>query len=145
MGGMLSGLLGGGESAGQEAQLASMAASREDIQQYRPEAMQARINALKNASGAYQGANNALQTMYGGAPGAAPGPMAKMQGQFGAMSDSGPKRFMGHDLPAHPQGMVQGGAGGPPTGGPGQPRRPGHQPDALDTAFMMMDPLGIFY
>lgn len=56
-------LFGGG---GQEAQAAALKAATDAYGNYRPEAMQARLNLLSNASTAYQGMNNALQTMYGG-------------------------------------------------------------------------------
>ncbi len=151
MGGLISGILGGGNSGAQEAQLAEMAKAREAIQGYRPEAMNARINALRNASGAYQGANNALETMYGGSPSPKPTGLAGMKDTFGKLQDSGPKRFMGHDLPQgmHPsQGPMPGAT---PTGGPGapggQPGRPQHLGDGNrweDQAAMMIDPLGIF-
>lgn len=147
MGGMISGLLGGGSSAGQEAQMAEMAKAREAIQQYRPEAMNARLNALRNASGAYQGANNALETMYGGGGGGPSlGPVAAMKGKLGAAQVNSPRRFMGHDLPSmHPsQGAMPGPTG--PTGQPGpqRPRQPGQSPDAAEAAFMLMDPLNLF-
>lgn len=137
MGGLISGILGGGSSAGQEAQLAEMAKAREAIQQYRPEAMNARINAMKNAQGAYQGANNALETMYGGGSGPSLSPTAKIEG---ALAGTRPKRFMGHDLPTAPMAPTPGVGGQPrPQGHPGKP-----PPDAADAAFMMLDPLNIF-
>ncbi len=67
MGGIISGILGGGEkSDDQEAQLESMRAMAAGIRDYRPEAMQARINAMNQSAKQYQGASNALETMYGG-------------------------------------------------------------------------------
>ncbi len=67
MGGIISGILGGGEkSDGQEAQLESMRRMAEGLKDYRPEAMQARINAMGQSAKQYQGASNALETMYGG-------------------------------------------------------------------------------
>lgn len=92
MGGLISGVLGGGSSPGQEEQMRQLKVSREAIQAYRPEAMQARLNALSNMSTAYQGANNALQTMYGGAPKSNPGP-------YTALPSQPSQRFMGHEMP----------------------------------------------
>lgn len=136
MGGLVSGILGGGESPGQAGQQAALQASREDIQAYRPEAMQARLNALSNMSTAYQGANNALETMYGGAAGPGPTGLGKLGGGF-------QKKFMGHDLPEQAAS-----AGMPSIGGsPGQPKgRPqiGQGNGWEDTAAMAVDPLGIF-
>lgn len=66
MGGLISGILGGGSSPGQEAQMAGLRQSKEGIDRYRPESMQAYLNLLSNASKAYQPMNNALETMYGG-------------------------------------------------------------------------------
>jgi hypothetical protein len=83
MGGLISGILGGGSSGGQQQQMNALKASREDIQAYRPEAMQARLNALNNMTSAFQGANNALETLWGD-PNAKP---------------AQPQRMMGHDLP----------------------------------------------
>lgn len=84
MGGLISGLLGGGSSDGQQQQMQALKASRRDIQAYRPEAMQARLNALNNMTSAFQGANNALETLWGD-PNAKPKPQ--------------PQRMMGHELP----------------------------------------------
>lgn len=130
MGGMISGILGGGNSGAQEAQLAELQKAREAIQAYRPEAMQARLNALSNMSTAYQPMNNALETMYGGR--AAPGPMKAIGG----------RKFMGHELPndstapqqpQQPQSQHQ--RGRPPIGeGNGWE----------DSAAMLVDPIGIF-
>lgn len=66
MGGILGGLLGGGSSGADQNQLAALQNAALAFQQYRPEAMQGRLNALSNISTAYQPANNLLQTMYGG-------------------------------------------------------------------------------
>lgn len=91
MGSMISGLLGGGSSPGQQQQMQALQASRGDIQQLRPELMQAKLNALANATSAYQGSNNALETLWGD-PNAAP--QGPPQGRTGM-----PRRMMGHDLP----------------------------------------------
>lgn len=96
MGGIISGILGGGSSPGQQQQQQALKASRADIQQYRPEAMQARLNALKNMTDAYGGTQNALETLWGD-PNAKP--------RIGGP----PQRMMGHDLPQ---------------GGPFPPRQP---------------------
>jgi hypothetical protein len=105
MGGLISGILGGGESAGQQQQMQALKASREDLQAYRPEAMQARLNALNNMTSAFQGGNNALETLWGDPNAKAPG--------VGGLTRA-PQRMMGHDLPqqpiqpqqARPQGMM---------------------------------------
>ncbi len=97
MGSILSGVLGGGSSAGQDAQMQGLHAARADIQKYRPEAMQAALNAMSNASSGYQGANNALETLWG-TPSSPPS-----VGQQLSSKDNGygptPQRMMGHDLP----------------------------------------------
>lgn len=116
MGGLISGLLGGGSSDGQQQQMQALKASREDIQRYRPEAMQARLNALNNMTSAFQGSNNALETLWGDPNAQKPAPQA-------------PQRMMGHDLPQEMpyQGPMQ----GPPQGD-----QPG--------GFNLLDPLGVF-
>jgi len=86
MGGIISGILGGGSSPGQQQQQQALKASRADIQQYRPEAMQARLNALKSMTDAYGGTQNALETLWGN-------PNAKPQ------VGGPPQRMMGHELP----------------------------------------------
>ena len=116
MGGLISGLLGGGESSGQQQQMGALRAARGDIQAYRPEAMQARLNALNNMTSAYQGANNALETLWGD-PNAKP----KIGGPRGPQP-APPQRMMGHDLPQRP--------------GPPQQQQGG--------GFNPLDPLGIF-
>ena len=130
MGGIISGILGGGSSPGQEAQMAGIQQSREGINRYRPELMQAYTNLLSNASAAYQPMNNALETMYGGRPN------PKMdKGSFNAGGNLGPGRgmgrFMGHDLPSQP---VPGSAGG--TG-----RDSGK---AADDIYSLLDPTNVF-
>lgn len=89
MGGLLSGILGGGNSAGQQQQQQALQASRADIQAYRPEAMQARLNALGNMTSALQGGNNALETLWGAPP------------KVGAPRNFNlpPQRMMGMELP----------------------------------------------
>ncbi len=116
MGGLISGLLGGGNSDGQQQQMQALKASREDIQRYRPEAMQARLNALNNMTSAFQGANNALETLWGD-------PNAKIGGP--PQGGRPPQRMMGHDLPQQ-QPMPQ----------PGPQQQGG--------GFNLLDPLGIF-
>jgi hypothetical protein len=141
MGGIISGIFGGGSSPGQDAQMQGLKASREDIQAYRPEAMQARLNLLSDASSPYQGANNALETMYGGAP--PPG-----VGGFGA--SSGSRRLLGHDLPMAygkgDQGAQAGAQEGAQDGAPHAPQRPqiGQGSSWEDTAAQLIDPGGIF-
>ncbi len=144
MGGMISGILGGGESDGQAAQMAALKEAQANIQAYRPEAAQARLNALSNMSTAYQGANNALETMYGGhGPKMGPVGVDKL-GAGGFQTKPKGEKFMGHDLPeqAAQAGMPQvGGPAGSPQGG-----RPqiGQGNGWEDSAAMMVDPLGIF-
>lgn len=65
MGSILGGLLGGGSSPGQEAQMNAIHGSVQDYQTYRQEAAQALLNTLNQANSAYQGTNNALETLYG--------------------------------------------------------------------------------
>ena len=125
MGGLLSGILGGGNSAGQQQQMQALKASRDDIQRYRPEAMQARLNALANMTGSYQGANNALETLWG-APQKAASPSLFGREAYGP---SPPQRLMGHDLPSEPQPAPQG------------QRQPDYFGSAVST---VLDPLGIF-
>ena len=94
MGGILGGLFGGG---GQEQQMQALKASRGDIQAYRPEAMQARLNALRAMTQGYQGANNALETLWGAPP---PAPPATVGEQWRGIQSG--QRMMGHDLPQQP-------------------------------------------
>ena len=89
MGGILGGLFGGG---GQEQQMQALRASRGDIQAYRPEAMQARLNALRAMTGGYQGANNALETLWGAPP-------QQPTGEAPWLKTQHPQRMMDHDLP----------------------------------------------
>jgi hypothetical protein len=74
-------------------------ASQQDLQAYRPEAMQARLNLLSSASAPYQGMNNALETLWGAPPSAAPQGMDILRGGMGPS----PQRMLGHDLPQQPQ------------------------------------------
>ncbi len=123
MGGLISGLLGGGSSPGQEQQMNAIKASRGDIQAYRPEAMQARLNALSSMTGAYGGAQNALETLWG----------APQTGQnVGRQLRLPPKRMLGHDLPQRP----------PPQQNP----YPGKNSAPVNSEgdFNLLDPLGIF-
>ena len=80
MGSILGGILGGGSSPGQAQQEAALRNATEAYKQYRPEAMQARLNAMGTISNAYQGANNALETMWG-APPAAPNGLSNFRHQ----------------------------------------------------------------
>lgn len=118
MGGLISGIFGGGSSPGQEKQMAALRASREDIQRYRPEAMQARLNALNNMTSAFQGTNNALETLWGD-------PNAKPPGVGGLTR--GPQRMLGHDLPQQASPAPQ----------------PQQKPQGM-MGFNPLDPLGIF-
>lgn len=103
MGSIISGIFGGGSSPGQDAQMGALRASREDIQRYRTEAMQARLNALNNMTSAFQGANNALETLWGAPPEAPVGHLEALRQK--------PRRMLGHDLPQdipnQPQGLPQ--------------------------------------
>ena len=128
MGGLLSGILGGGDSGAQAAQQAALQQSRDAAHTYRPEAMQARLNLLNKASGAYQGMNNALETMYGGR-----GPKVGGRSEF-ATHDPGaggkfPNTFGGHQLPQQPMAQQP------------MPQR-GPQPQQHTTS--LLDPLGLF-
>jgi hypothetical protein len=100
MGSILSGILGGGQSDAQAGQSAALQQARDAAHAYRPEAMQARLNLLNKASGAYQGMNNAMETMYGGR-----GPKVGNGGVGGA--PQGPTEatptFGGHPVPQQPQ------------------------------------------
>lgn len=67
-GGLMRGIpiIGGmAHSPSDQAQLRQMANTQSAYKAYRPEAEQARMNALRNESQAYQGASNALAAMYG--------------------------------------------------------------------------------
>lgn len=123
MGGLISGILGGGQSSGQQAQMQGLHAARGDIQAYRPESMQARLNALRAAQSAYQGTNNALETLWG----------APQTGQgTGGLAPQGaapsPPRMLGHDMPT-------------PTPATDNGHYTGQQRDPLAQFF---DPAGIF-
>lgn len=127
MGGLLSGILGGGSSPGQEAQMAGLRQSREGIERYRPEMMQAHLNLLSNASKAYQPMNNALETMYGGR-----GPKPPTIGDMAPPGGMAP--------PQPPQGPPQGAPQGQPQGGPQGQRGFG----AKDLPGFLLDPIGLF-
>lgn len=125
MGSLISGFLGGGQSDAQAGQTAALQQARDAAHQYRPEAMQARLNLLNKASGAYQGMNNALETMYGGRGG------GKVGGGFAEHGAPQPPdgrlpTFGGHPMPQQPQGPQPQGA--PRQGGGG---------------FNLLDPLDI--
>lgn len=129
MGSMISGLFGGGQSDAQAGQTAALQQASDNAQAYRPEAMQARLNLLSKASGAYQGMNNALETMYGGRGG------GKVGGGFAERPGQPPRginpTFGGHQVPQQPQQ--------PPTqGGPMRPEPRGFDPMSI------LDPAGIF-
>lgn len=128
MGSMLSGLFGGGSSPGQQQQTQAIKASRADIQRLRPELMQAKLNALRSATEAYQGTNNALETLWGD-------PNAKPMGA--------PQRMMGHDLPQGPSiGLAMGKAIGQGSGfGPRPQRAPSPVQQGISFA---LDPLNLF-
>jgi hypothetical protein len=128
---MISGILGGGNSEAQAAQQAELAQARGALQAYRPEAMQARMNLFNNASSAYQGANNALETMYGGRA----EPVGGLRGGLTAMEPR--KTVMGHEMPQQPMAQPQ----GQPQPGP---RRIGDGNGWEDTAARFIDPAGIF-
>lgn len=134
MGSILGGIMGGGSSPGQDAQMQGLKATQQDLQAYRPEAMQARLNLLSNASTAYQGMNNALQTLWG--PKAGPqAPGQQLRGGFGHP----PQRMMGHDLP-------QGPFPGPMTSQQASAAE-GHytrRPNDPDPMGQILDPLNIF-
>ena len=127
MGSMISGLLGGGQSDAQAGQTAALQQARDAAAAYRPEAMQARLNLLNKASGAYQGMNNALETMYGGR-----GPKAGVGSPAGMPQQT----FGGMQLPQQPFHQE-----GRPTTGPGAEApidRGGFNPIAL------FDPANVF-
>jgi hypothetical protein len=65
MGSIVSGMMGGGSSPGQEAQMQAVKQGGQDYQNYRPQAMQARLNMLGSAMLPFQGANNMLETLWG--------------------------------------------------------------------------------
>lgn len=121
MGSLISGILGGGSSPGQEGQMQALRASRNDIQRLRPELMQAKLHALKNMTDSYRGTNNALETLWGD-PNAKPSPVGVPQ----------PQRMFGHDMPQGPM----------PQPGPPQPEQRGQPPRPAMSQFF--DPAGIF-
>lgn len=122
MGGIISGILGGGSSPGQQAQQQGLQQSRAGLHAYRPEMMQAHLNLLSNASKAYQPMNNALETMYGGR-----GNKPPTLGDYKPMSAPG--------APPMPQG-------GPPQQGP--PQGPSGGSSHPSMGQFMLDPLGLF-
>lgn len=122
MGGLISSIFGGGSSDGQQQQMGALKAARGDIQAYRPEAMQARLNALGNMTSAFQGANNALETLWGAPP--------QQRGNGLKLPEKPPQRMMGHDLPQQPMLL--------------QPQAPMPQRAPLASQFNPLDPLGLF-
>lgn len=120
MGSLISGILGGGSSPGQEGQMQALKASRADIQRLRPELMQSKLNALQNMTSAYGGTHNALETLWGD-PNRKPAPIGGPQ----------PQRMLGHDLPQGPM----------PQQGP-RPSQGGQQPRPMLS--QVFDPAGIF-
>jgi hypothetical protein len=131
MGSLISSIFGGGESEGQAGQMAAMQQSRDAAHAYRPEAMQARLNLLSKASGAYQGMNNALETMYGGrGPKVGGGPQGGIPPQ---------PTFGGHALPQGGGPMFPEGR---PTTGPGSQPTPGGEQGF--NPMMLLDPANIF-
>jgi len=129
MGSILSGITGGGSSPGQDAQMQGLKATQQDLQSYRPEAMQARLNLLSNASAPYQGMNNALETLWG-APQTPQQGIGQLRGSYGPS----PQRMMGHDMPR--QELP------PPQHVGSDPNYVGQQgPDMMD---QFLDPLNIF-
>lgn len=125
MGSILGGILGGGSSPGQAQQEAALRNATEAYRQYRPEAMQARLNAMGTISNAYQGANNALETMWG-TPSADKGsPAERLKG--GGLRAMNPSQPVGPPPPRLPE------------------QRPGGASSrgGLDMSFFM-DPLGLF-
>ena len=126
MGSMISGLLGGGQSDAQAGQTAALQRAAQSAQAYRPEAMQARLNLLNKATGAYQGMNNALETMYGGRGG------GKVGGGFSGHAPENPHglpppTFGGHQVPQQPQ-----------------QQQPGRQAMGGFNPMSLLDPAGIF-
>lgn len=104
----MGGLFGGGQSDGQQAQTAALRQASEAARAYRPEAMQARLNLLSKASNAYQGMNNAMETMYGGrSPRVGTGGMDSAPQNPHGLTGSG--TFGGHPMPQQPaQQRMQG-------------------------------------
>ena len=125
MGSLLSGILGGGQSDAQAGQTAALRQAADDAQAYRPEAMQARLNLQNKATGAFQGMNNALETMYGGRGSVGQPYKDAAEGSTSRPDLSAKATFGGHQVPQQPM--------------PQQPRQPAHQ-----TTTSLLDPLGIF-
>lgn len=133
MGSLISGILGGGQSDAQAGQTAALQQSRAGAQAYRPEAMQARLNLLNKASGAYQGMNNAMETMYGGrGPKVGGGEFAKNAPELPHAAPT----FGGHPLPQQPQS--------PPMGSEGPPGAGQQRPQERPILSQVFDPAGIF-
>lgn len=130
MGSLISGILGGGQSDAQAGQTAALRQAAENAQAYRPEAMQARLNLLNKATGAYQGMNNALETMYGGR-----GPKV---GGASAFQDAASKTT------AQPSEALKGTFGGHQIPQQPMPQQPQQRHQQHTTTTSILDPLGIF-
>ena len=106
-------LFGGGQAE----QSAALENATKSYEQYRPDAYQAQMNALNSAMSAYQGANNALQTLWGAK--ARPGQPLVAK-------------------PATPMGMMMSRPVGPTAPPPQQPEQGG------DFIQKLFDPIGLF-
>lgn len=115
MGSIVTGFMGGGSSPGQEAQMQALKQGGRDYNDYRQQAMQARLNLLGSAMLPFQGANNMLETLWG---------------------DPNQKRHFGPfgHRPQPPQ---------TPMGQQAQQMRPTQQNDD-DPGSRLLDPLGLF-
>lgn len=103
MGSILGGILGGGSTPGQAQQEAALRNATEAYRQYRPEAMQARINAMNTIASAYQGANNALETLWGAPPVGGGSPMQRLGGGGLSAAPQRPAQRPGSGLPPPPE------------------------------------------
>lgn len=137
MGGILGGILGGGSSPGQQAQMQGIKGSVQDYQTYRQEMAQALLNTLNTANSSYQGANNGLATLYG-----APATHSNGSAPPAVWSQAAAHRASAQ-APQHTAASPQIGA---PTGSP-MGNAPHHQsqPDPfLTAAGAVFDPAGVF-
>ena len=98
-------------AAAQRRKLDDMRSAMLAYQQRRPEVAQTMLNAMANQSGAYQGANNALATMYGGQrppprqdgpPLSGPGPLPPGVGGRERPNYVLPPTGMGQGMPPRP-------------------------------------------
>lgn len=132
MGSILGGILGGGSSPGQQSQMNAIHGSAQDYQAYRQEMAQALLNTLNQANSAYQGTNNALETLYG-----APGPKSQGLGVGGAW-DARPSQ-PSQPMPSKPT---------PPMGGSSMGNAPRHASSGDDpwitAGQALLDPAGVF-